>query len=98
MSGRGRCSPTGSSAAPGATTRWTSRLSIRTAARSGLAATSGTVPRPYPTETLAYARVDLLPAADGPVVLEVELTEPSLFLGYEPAAAGRLADAIAAAL
>jgi len=32
------------------------------------------------------------------VVLEVELTEPSLFLGYEPAAAGRLADAIAAAL
>ena len=34
------------------------------------------------------------PAADGPVVLEVELTEPSLFLGYEPAAAGRLADAI----
>jgi glutathione synthase/RimK-type ligase-like ATP-grasp enzyme len=47
---------------------------------------------------LAYGRVDLLPAADGPVVLEVELTEPSLFLGYEPAAAGRLADAIAAAL
>ena len=45
-----------------------------------------------------YARVDLVPAADGPVVLEVELTEPSLFLGYEPDAAGRLADAIAAAL
>jgi hypothetical protein len=32
------------------------------------------------------------------VVLEVELTEPSLFLGYEPAAAGRLADAIKVAL
>jgi hypothetical protein len=30
------------------------------------------------------------------VVLEVELTEPSLFLGYEPAAARRLAGAIAA--
>jgi len=52
---------------------------------------------PFDATGLAYARVDLLPAADGPVVLEVELTEPSLFLGYEPAAAERLADAIAAA-
>jgi glutathione synthase/RimK-type ligase-like ATP-grasp enzyme len=49
---------------------------------------------PFASRALAYARVDLLPAADGPVVLEVELTEPSLFLGYEPAAAGRLADAL----
>jgi glutathione synthase/RimK-type ligase-like ATP-grasp enzyme len=53
---------------------------------------------PFDAAALAYARVDLLPAADGPVVLEVELTEPSLFLGYEAAAAGRLADAIRAAL
>jgi glutathione synthase/RimK-type ligase-like ATP-grasp enzyme len=53
---------------------------------------------PFEAAGLAYARVDLLPAADGPVVLEVELTEPSLFLGYEPAAAGRLADVIGAAL
>ena len=53
---------------------------------------------PFDAASLTYARVDLLPAADGPVVLEVELTEPSLFLGYEPAAAGRLADAITAAL
>lgn len=29
-----------------------------------------------------YARVDLLPSADGPVVVELELTEPSLFLQY----------------
>jgi hypothetical protein len=29
-----------------------------------------------------YARVDLLPAAQGPVVVELELTEPSLFLQY----------------
>ncbi len=52
---------------------------------------------PFDAAALAYARVDLLPAADGPVVLEVELTEPSLFLGYEPAAPGRLAAAIAIA-
>ncbi|MDT4916271.1 MAG: hypothetical protein QOI15_697 [Pseudonocardiales bacterium] len=29
-----------------------------------------------------YARVDLLPTPDGPVVVELELTEPSLFLQY----------------
>lgn len=29
-----------------------------------------------------YARVDLLPSAAGPVVVELELTEPSLFLQY----------------
>ena len=53
---------------------------------------------PFGRHALAYARVDLLPAADGPVVLEVELAEPSLFLGYEPAAADRFAHAIAEAL
>jgi glutathione synthase/RimK-type ligase-like ATP-grasp enzyme len=47
---------------------------------------------PFPREGLLYARVDLLP---GPVVLEVELTEPSLYLGYAPGAAARFADAIA---
>jgi len=45
---------------------------------------------------LLYARVDLVPGADGrPVILELELTEPSLFLGTDPDAAGRLAAAIA---
>ena len=29
-----------------------------------------------------YTRVDLLPSPDGPVVVELELTEPSLFLQY----------------
>lgn len=45
-----------------------------------------------------YARVDLLPGPDGPVVTELELTEPSLFLGHDPdgAAADRLAAAIVA--
>ncbi len=49
---------------------------------------------PFARDELLYARVDLLP---GPVVLEVELTEPSLFLGYADGAVERFADAIAAA-
>lgn len=45
-----------------------------------------------------YARVDLVPGADGePVLIELELTEPSLFLGTDPRAPERLARAIAAA-
>jgi glutathione synthase/RimK-type ligase-like ATP-grasp enzyme len=45
---------------------------------------------------LLYARVDLLPDPDrGPVVIEVELTEPALFLSLDPPTADRLADAIA---
>lgn len=43
-----------------------------------------------------YARVDLLPGPDGPVVTELELTEPSWFLGDDAAAAARFASAIAA--
>ena len=46
---------------------------------------------------LLYARVDLLPGPDGtPVLLELELTEPSLFLTTAPHAAVRLAEAILA--
>ncbi len=44
---------------------------------------------------LLYARVDLLPSAHGPVLLELELAEPSLFLDHHPPAAGALADAVA---
>jgi len=33
---------------------------------------------------LSYARIDLLPGPDGPLLLEVELTEPSLFLQHAP--------------
>ena len=39
----------------------------------------------------AYARIDLLPTAEGPALLEVELTEPSLFLQHDPGAAARAA-------
>jgi glutathione synthase/RimK-type ligase-like ATP-grasp enzyme len=49
---------------------------------------------PFPRDELLYARVDVLP---GPVVLEVEVTEPGLFLGYADGAVDRFADAIAAA-
>ena len=50
-------------------------------------------------ENLLYARVDLIPGSDGePIVLEVELTEPSLFLGHGAGAPARLAEAIAARL
>jgi glutathione synthase/RimK-type ligase-like ATP-grasp enzyme len=41
-----------------------------------------------PFESLAYARVDLLPSAQG---LELELTEPSLFFTYVPGSAERFA-------
>jgi hypothetical protein len=44
---------------------------------------------------LLYARVDLLPTPGGPVVIEVELTEPSLFLRHDPPSADRLVAAIA---
>ncbi|NED94196.1 hypothetical protein G1H11_02620 [Phytoactinopolyspora alkaliphila] len=48
---------------------------------------------------LLYARVDLIPGADGsPIVLELELTEPSLFLEHGPGAPDRFAAAIHRAL
>ena len=44
---------------------------------------------------LLYARVDLIHAADGtPRVLELELTEPSLFFAHAPGSAQRFAHAI----
>jgi hypothetical protein len=46
-----------------------------------------------------YARVDLIPDASGdPVVLELELVEPSLFLAFAEGAADRVAAAIAGRL
>jgi len=51
-----------------------------------------------PFDTLAYARVDLLPSATGPQLLELELTEPSVFLPYGEGAAARFAAVLAARL
>ncbi len=46
-----------------------------------------------------YARVDLVPGPDGSsVLLELELTEPSVFLGYADGAADRLAAALVRAI
>ncbi len=48
---------------------------------------------------LMYARVDLVTAADGsPLVIELELTEPSLFLPWSDGGADRLLEAVAARL
>jgi len=47
-------------------------------------------------ENLLYARIDLLPGPDGPVVVELELVEPSLFFRHADGAAGRFAAAISA--
>ncbi len=48
---------------------------------------------------LAYARVDLIPDNDGdPVVLELELIEPSFFFAQAPGAAERFADVLLARL
>jgi len=51
---------------------------------------------PFPG-SLLYARVDLIHDAGGtPCVLELELTEPSLFFDHAPGSAGRFAQAVAA--
>lgn len=51
--------------------------------------------RAIPFEPPVYARIDLIRDSGGaPVVLELELTEPSLFFAHAPGAAGRLAAAV----
>ncbi len=47
---------------------------------------------------LGYVRIDLLPTDDGPVLLELELTEPSLFLALGEGAPERAAAAFRALL
>ncbi len=46
---------------------------------------------------LAIARIDVVPGPTGPLVLEVELTEPSLFLHTDPGAPARAASALRSA-
>lgn len=48
-----------------------------------------------PFGPLPYARVDLLPSAAGPMLLELELTEPSVFLPFGEGAADRFAAVLA---
>jgi glutathione synthase/RimK-type ligase-like ATP-grasp enzyme len=47
---------------------------------------------------LLYARVDMLPTDNGPVIIEVELTEPSLYLHLDDGAPASFASAIASRL
>jgi hypothetical protein len=50
-------------------------------------------------EDLLYARVDLIPGPDGgPMIIELELTEPNLYLHHGEGSAERFAKAIAARL
>ncbi|AEB46289.1 ATP-grasp domain-containing protein [Micromonospora maris] len=71
-------------------------ISPRTATADQLAVAERTLAVvPGGTDRLLYARVDLIPGPDGtPVLVELELTEPSLFLGYAPGTPDRLAEAI----
>jgi glutathione synthase/RimK-type ligase-like ATP-grasp enzyme len=51
--------------------------------------------RALPFPAPLYARIDLIRDGKGsPVLLELELTEPSLFFGHAPGAAARLAQAL----
>lgn len=66
-------------------------------AREHAAANAAFAALPFEPAELLYARVDLLPGPDGtPLLLEVELVEPSLFLRFCEGAADRLAAAITA--
>ncbi|SCL15555.1 hypothetical protein GA0070616_0763 [Micromonospora nigra] len=71
-------------------------ITARTATAAQLAVAERTLAAvPGGSGRLLYARVDLIPGPDGtPVLVELELTEPSLFLGYADGAPDRLADAI----
>jgi hypothetical protein len=72
------------------------RLTARTASPVEVAvAQKALAAVPGGTDGLLYARVDLLPGPDGdPLLVELELTEPSLFLAYDPGAPAAFAAAI----
>ncbi|WP_320066947.1 hypothetical protein [Micromonospora sp. RTGN7] len=75
-------------------------ISARTATPDQLAVAERTLAAvPGGPERLLYARVDLIDGPDGsPVLVELELTEPSLFVGYADGAPDRFADAVLAHL
>lgn len=72
------------------------RITARTATPEQVAVAEKTLAAvPGGAERLLYARVDLIPGGgDAPVLVELELTEPSLFIGHAEGAPDRLADAI----
>ena len=71
----------------------------RAVADRTIAAIPGGLAGPVDPAALLYARVDVIPGPDGaPVLVELELTEPSLFLAHAAGAADRLASAIASSV
>jgi glutathione synthase/RimK-type ligase-like ATP-grasp enzyme len=58
----------------------------------------GVVAPGWSRRDLLYARVDLVPGPDGPMLMELELIEPSLFLHVDHGAPARAAAAIAGEL
>src|ERR1051325_10016536 len=91
--------PMWSGCRPRAAWRWCSPTSTPSTAERGigdatLRAAAGVLPADC--SPLLYARVDLVPAANGtPGLLELELCEPSVFLAHAAASADRFAAAIA---
>jgi hypothetical protein len=71
-------------------------ISPRTPSEAELAVAASVLEAiPGGAKRLLYARVDLIPGPDGaPTLIELELTEPSLFFRYAPGAADRLAEAV----
>ncbi len=57
-------------------------------------ALGGRVVEVIPGGAPLYVRVDVVPGPDGPVVLEVEACEPSLFFAHAPGSADRFARAL----
>jgi hypothetical protein len=94
------------------TARWQTREQVFDHVRELVAAGRTAMVRPYlasvdvvlahvaqrfGADAVLYARVDVIDGPDGhPMLLELELTEPSLFLPVCDGAADRLADAISA--
>jgi hypothetical protein len=71
---------------------------VPSAAELALAATT-LAAVPGAAKRLLYARVDMIPGPDGsPLLVELELVEPSLFFLHAPGSAERVADAIVARL
>ncbi len=66
----------------------------REVAEAALDAVAGLAPGVGRADLL-YARVDLVPGPGGPVLMELELIEPSLYLHVDPTAPARTAAAIA---
>jgi glutathione synthase/RimK-type ligase-like ATP-grasp enzyme len=70
-------------------------ITARTATPAQLAVAEAALAAVPVQGPLLYARVDLLPGDDGaPVLVELELTEPSLFFLTDPGAVGRFVQAV----